>query len=231
MKTEKEKIENLIKLGKTNKQIAESLNLSIGTLRRRIKQYNLNRFSQKENLITVSDKSEIINLYNSGLTCLEISNKLKIHRITVSRHLKKIGIKIEKRLPEKKRKAIINKIKNCLICDKEVGRRTNICMGCYTNTRRFKIKKWMIEYKGGKCTDCGVKNLDISCYDFHHLDPSKKDFNLSGINSAKISLEKVKKELDKCVLLCANCHRAKHSNYKNEKLLNYISSLKVNFFK
>lgn len=88
----------------------------------------------------------------------------------------------------------------------------------------------MIDYKGGKCSKCHTSGLDIACYDFHHLDPSKKDFNLSALNGAKISWSVVKKELDKCVLVCANCHREKHSNYKNEKFLLYIEKLDKNFF-
>lgn len=228
---EKEKLEDLIKQGLTNKEIAKELNLPLGTLRNRLRKYGLNRFNQKERIITDDDRLKIIKLYGENFTCEEIAAKLVIYRITVSNALKKSGVQIEKRQPENKRNEIANRNKDCSICNKPVGRRANICMSCYTNTRRFKIKKWMIEYKGGKCIDCGVDNLDISCYDFHHLDPNEKDFNLSSLNSARISLEKVKKELDKCDLLCANCHRTKHSNYKNEKLLNYVSNLKVNFLK
>lgn len=226
---EKEQIQNLIKQGLTNKVIADKLGLNIATLRRRIKEYGLNRFNQKDRIITDEEKKNIINLYNQNLTCIEISGKLTISRITISKILKAAGIKIEKRHSESGRKKAENKTKTCVICDKQVGRRRNVCMSCYTNTRRFKIKKWMIEYKGGKCVDCGVSDLDISCYDFHHLDPNEKDFNLSSVNSARVSLEQLKGELNKCVLLCANCHRIKHSNYKNEKLLSYVATLKNSF--
>lgn len=82
------------------------------------------------------------------------------------------------------------------------------CKPCWsrkTTLQQIKRKKQMIEYKGGKCFDCGVIG-PAAIYDFHHLDPSKKDFKIGK----SISFEKAKLELDKCVLLCANCHRTRH---------------------
>jgi hypothetical protein len=69
------------------------------------------------------------------------------------------------------------------------------------------IKEKAIEYLGGKCTDCGL--VDEPCvYDFHHLDPTQKEIAF-GSRGGK-SFESLKPELDKCVLLCANCHRKRH---------------------
>lgn len=232
MKTEKENLKDLIDKGLKNKEIAEVLNLNISSVKRKLHDYKITRFTKKHTIIEDSTKQVMIDLYNSGLTCFEISDKLLIHRTTISRILKKAGIEIEKRITEAKLKLQEERGNRvCLICEGDTGVKRKICMKCYTNTRRFKIKKWMIEYKGGECIECHNSNLDIGCYDFHHLDPKEKDFNLSGLNSAKMSLEKVRKELDKCVLLCANCHREKHSNYKDIKFLNYISTLKMNFLK
>ena len=73
--------------------------------------------------------------------------------------------------------------------------------------RRIKVKKMAIEYKGGKCQICGY-NRCIAAFDFHHLDRSQKDINISSGNT--IAWTKLKIELDKCILLCANCHREKH---------------------
>ena len=47
----------------------------------------------------------------------------------------------------------------------------------------------------------------MSALEFHHLDPKEKDFSIS--TNIK-SLDLIKKELDKCILLCANCHREEH---------------------
>lgn len=58
--------------------------------------------------------------------------------------------------------------------------------------------------KGGKCAICsGV--FHFKCYDFHHVDPSKKDANPS-----ELSRDKMFEEIKKCVLLCKNCHALEH---------------------
>lgn len=66
-----------------------------------------------------------------------------------------------------------------------------------------------VDYLGGKCNRCGY-NKCIDALDFHHINPKEKDFNFSENGHCR-SWERVKKELDKCELLCANCHREEHS--------------------
>jgi len=68
----------------------------------------------------------------------------------------------------------------------------------------------MIEYKGGKCADCDVEfdGNNYVIFDFHHLDPATKEADWNQLR--KTSVENIKKELDKCVLLCSNCHRMRH---------------------
>jgi predicted HNH restriction endonuclease len=74
--------------------------------------------------------------------------------------------------------------------------------------RRRKIKLLVIEYKGGVCVVCGYKKYS-GAFDLHHIDGSKKEFGLS-MQGLTRSWEKTRKEADKCVLLCANCHREVH---------------------
>ena len=73
--------------------------------------------------------------------------------------------------------------------------------------RGNKIKA--IEYKGNKCFDCG-QTFSQCCYDFHHIDPTIKDNTIARIIGR--DFDKIKSELDKCVLLCSNCHRIRHFN-------------------
>ena len=73
---------------------------------------------------------------------------------------------------------------------------------------RKNIKKEAVSYKGGKCEHCGVEDECVDIYDFHHVDPSKKDFTIG--HSTKV-FRAIKDELDKCQLLCANCHRKVHA--------------------
>ena len=61
-----------------------------------------------------------------------------------------------------------------------------------------------IEYKGGKCECCGYDKC-VSALEFHHLDSSTKEFGI-GQKGYTRSWDKNKEELDKCILVCANCH-------------------------
>lgn len=79
------------------------------------------------------------------------------------------------------------------------------------NTRRI-IKKWALEYKGNKCSLCGYNKCQ-QALEFHHLDPNEKDFSLSDRN-IKLDWEEIKKELEKCILICSNCHREIHAGLR-----------------
>lgn len=65
------------------------------------------------------------------------------------------------------------------------------------------------EHLGGKCMLCGYSRC-LEALDFHHRDPKKKDFGLSEGGITR-SWEKTKKEIEKCALICANCHREVHA--------------------
>lgn len=79
--------------------------------------------------------------------------------------------------------------------------------------RAQKKKKLIaVEAFGGECCICGY-NKCTEALDFHHLDKSEKEESPSYI-IMRWSFEKAKKELDKCILVCANCHREIHANEK-----------------
>ena len=104
----------------------------------------------------------------------------------------------------------------------------------YTEQNKEKIKQYQNEYRKSnaeKLKDCIIKRsinkrqkldsyktLCIKCgenrfylIDFHHIDPSTKCFTIG--NSYRCNDEKIKKEVSKCVCLCANCHREFHYFY------------------
>jgi len=74
--------------------------------------------------------------------------------------------------------------------------------------RRKKIRLMAVAYKGSKCQMCGYDNC-IEALEFHHTDSTKKDFGISSKGYTR-SWKKVQEELDKCMMLCANCHREAH---------------------
>ena len=75
--------------------------------------------------------------------------------------------------------------------------------------RRKKIRQMAVEYKGGACEKCGY-NRCIEALEFHHNNSSDKDFSISEKGYTR-SWAKVEEELDKCMILCANCHRETHT--------------------
>ena len=65
-----------------------------------------------------------------------------------------------------------------------------------------------LDYKGNKCELCGYNKCKTSLH-FHHKDPKEKEFKISG--NWGLNWERVKRELDKCMLVCANCHGEIHT--------------------
>lgn len=68
------------------------------------------------------------------------------------------------------------------------------------------LREQAVAYKGGHCVICGYDRC-ASAFDFHHVDPWIKDF---AISQRMTSFRAIQRELDKCVLLCATCHREVH---------------------
>ncbi len=66
----------------------------------------------------------------------------------------------------------------------------------------------VVEYKGGKCVICGYKKY-VGAFDLHHTSGKIKAFGLSTRGLTR-SWEKIRAEADKCILVCANCHREIH---------------------
>ena len=76
-----------------------------------------------------------------------------------------------------------------------------------TRDRQRRFKQQCIDYKGGKCSICGYSKCAAALH-FHHRDSLLKEATISELKSFRF--ESAKKELDKCDLLCANCHAEEH---------------------
>lgn len=115
-------------------------------------------------------------------------------------------------IPEGHRRCLqCNEIK--LISDFYGNRK--LCKECVKLNERNKyhsFKDQLNAYKQkASCAKCGCDKFYL--LEFHHKDPSKKEFTISDSTRAKF--ETIKPELDKCIVLCANCHREFH--YLNDK--------------
>ena len=100
----------------------------------------------------------------------------------------------------------------CKYCDREFVQPPKkgcvVCSSCSTTKRRWECRKELLELLGGKCTDCGFVG-NPATLQFHHVDPTTKKYALYSRNLLRA--DRVE-EAKKCIILCANCHIAHHTN-------------------
>jgi len=169
-------------------------------------------------------KEILIKLINNNLSQRQIAEKLECSQGNIKYWLKKFDLKTKLNLYNKGTNDINNE-KYCPKCKiikpiNEFYKRSNrngvggYCKKCSNkyHTKRVKeVKLKMIKYKGSKCIECklNIKDSHYSVFDFHHINPIEKDINFNRIKFQK--WDKIKLEIDKCELLCSNCHRMKHA--------------------
>ena len=93
--------------------------------------------------------------------------------------------------------------------------RHSVCSKCENSIRGKRLHKWKakaVEYKGGKCIMCGY-NKCLGSLHFHHENGDLKSSNWRNLRAC--SFDKWKTELDKCILVCSNCHGEIHWGSKN----------------
>lgn len=167
---------------------------------------------------------KIVELRNQGKTYKEISVELNCALSTISYHckLEKLGGNCDRLSTEQKLELqklydeigslkkvaklkghAFETVKKYVITKNKVKKLTN-SDAVVLWRKRTKIK--LVEYKGGKCEICGY-NKSINALHFHHLNPKEKDFSISG---KSLSFEKLKTEVEKCILVCSNCHSEIH---------------------
>ena len=137
---------------------------------------------------------------NQKMTLKEIQSLTGKCQTTIRHWLKKYDLKTFDSTKE------VNK--NCIFCSLPTNDGRMLCNLCNVKMNRYRYRIALIKYLGGKCIKCGY-DKNISVLEFHHIDAEDKDFTLSaGIKN----WEAMKKEADKCELLCSNCHREKHTD-------------------
>lgn len=114
--------------------------------------------------------------------------------------------------------------KECLICKQKFRPKTpsaNLRQCCYdcmpegTQLKRGDFLAKLKKQRGGKCERCGY-NRCIQALEFHHIDPSQKDFTISNDH---FKLNEAVEESKKCIIICSNCHKEFHAGlWKIEEL-------------
>lgn len=180
----KNEIIELRKKGKTYIEISNLLNCAKSTISYHCTKEGLG--TSHVNKLSKEDIYDIKNLYINHINKKELSNKFGVSEYEIKKHIN--GLKRYSEFPE--------------------GLTRNQKQVISVSKRRKKIKELAIEYKGSKCQNCGY-NKCKDALEFHHIDPLEKDFAI-GSKGYTRSWDRVKKELDKCILVCANCHREIH---------------------
>jgi len=108
------------------------------------------------------------------------------------------------RMAQQGKPTICRRCKKTYTYMRHSGSTVVLCNSCNATSKRFERKKKCVAYLGGKCCVCEY-DACISAIDFHHLDPTTKSFPIAGSENRAWNV--VRKELDKCVLLCCRCHR------------------------
>jgi len=148
----------------------------------------------------VSNLNFPINCLNSYLLKQEDVIKLYLEVKNLKKVSKLLGVSY---------KTIRNHITDDLLIKKTINK---------TNSERVvswrqRKKQALVEYKGGCCEKCGYSK-SVSALQFHHINPNEKDFTIGG---SSYSFERLKKEVDKCIMVCSNCHIEIHEELRKLK--------------
>ena len=166
------------------------------------------------------DKYKLTEMLESGMSMNDIAKKEKKGLTTIRYWCNKFDVKsnhtsFKNGSPNLK----LHKCENCRETDssKFNGHKKSKCKRCQnsSNTKTYpKLKEWrkntklkLVEGFGSICSCCGLIDAPL-VYDFHHLNPSEKDFSLS---SKVKSWDVIVNEANKCIMLCSHCHRKIHS--------------------
>ena len=182
----KEKILELRINGKSMKQIARELGCAHSTVSYHCNKAGLGGDGINRKILTEYEIDKIKELYINFITKNVLAEEFGVSVYEIEKHIK--GLKRYSRFDE----SLTKKQKQVIV----------------VTEKRRKLKEMAIEYKGGKCEKCGYDKCK-SALEFHHLDPTQKDFGVGSGHTR--SWDKIKKELNKCIMVCSNCHREIHN--------------------
>lgn len=240
----KEKIIELRENGFSYNKISEELGCSKSTVSYHCSKLSSNEEKIKENVKIKNEKQKVDKSFLIQNVDVDAIISLRKNRYSYSEIKDETGISVNSIKKVCREFGLLNIRKVYKLCDEEIDRiktlydehkslrkvskltgydRTTISKYVDVVVRKKKITKsqavinWrrkakikLVEYKGGECEKCGY-NKCVDALEFHHKDPNEKDFSISGKSWA---FERLKKEVDKCMLVCSNCHKEIHYELK-----------------
>jgi hypothetical protein len=161
---------------------------------------------------TGPDRQRLEALVSEGLTIREIAQELGRASATIKKWLARYGLKTQRargtcRTPGLE--AVVNRMcrHHGLAEFVRGGDGSYRCRWCRVESvvrRRRRVKELLADEAGGRCLLCGYGRY-LGALQFHHVDPAQKRLGLSRAG-VSLSLETLRSEAAKCVLLCSNCH-------------------------
>lgn len=168
------------------------------------------------------EKQILIELIDNGLTVQKIADHEKCSFTNVRYWLRKYGLNT---------KTYDNKGKSCQVCGGDLkGRQTHYCSKkCkvkellkYDKTAADKMREkgmnrkiYFVKQLGGECHCCGY-DKNLAALTFHHMNPDDKLFTLDTRKMTNTNMESLQREVNKCKLVCFNCHMEEHYPTQND---------------
>jgi 5-methylcytosine-specific restriction endonuclease McrA len=154
-------------------------------------------------------REELEALVEAGLTVRQIAAQTSKGYSTIRYWLAKYGLRTKHRGPGRAsrleagervcaRHGLVRFVRD------SHGTRCSKCRSAQVARRRRRVKRILVREAGGRCARCGYDRY-VGALQFHHLDPAEKSFHL-GMGGLTRSLDAMRAEAAKCVLLCSNCH-------------------------
>lgn len=177
------------------------------------------------------DREEFKEYIIAGKTIPQLQEIYGLSRTKIAMYKKEFGF--VGLTPNSKRVNREDGIKICPKCNKELPltefysngynstgshKYKSACIKCENSTRKNSFYNKIVEYlnscnKDYSCERCNYTGI-YGSLDFHHVNPKDKEFTIGGYSNSTISQERfdeeIMPELDKCILLCPNCHRQEH---------------------
>ncbi len=175
------------------------------------------------------EREPLERMVSEGMTIAEIASRVERSKATVRHWLARYGLRTVNRRGRRREPGVLEArdsgvrqlVKTCPahgetahVLDGRGYYRCRRCRAEAVSRRRRKVKEILVAEAGGKCRLCGYEG-SMGALAFHHLDPSEKRFALNA-NGAALSIETLRAEARKCLLLCSNCHAEVEERMRRE---------------
>ena len=216
---DKQSLEQLLSRGVSVERIAKRFGKDPSTIAYWMEKHGLESpYAERHAAKGGIERKLLDGMVGDGLTIAEISDEVGLSKGAVRHWLRVYGLRTARSRGERVKVTQVAKEEglNTLLMDCQhhgqtefvlEGRGYYRCKRCRAESvvrHRQKVKEILVAEAGGRCVSCGYSR-NIKALQFHHLDPQNKRLGLSS-QGVTYSLERLRSEAKKCVLLCANCH-------------------------